>query len=113
MGAIDIIRKMIEKKREKTPLNIGKGVSPDEVELASYKEEERRDNIRIELAKYRRRKDHEMIVGGHYAALAKKLYGNQQLLEQKNLMAQKNCFNHSGKNLLNASAKNILKRRKR
>lgn len=100
MGAIDIIRDIIKKRQEKKELHIGRGISPDEVELASYKEEERRDNIRIELAKYRKRKDHEMIVGGHYAAMAKKIYGNPQLLKQKNLMSGKNCFNHSGKRLM-------------
>jgi hypothetical protein len=49
MGTIDIIKNLIAKRQEKKELRIGRGISPDEVELASYKEEERRDKIREEF----------------------------------------------------------------
>lgn len=55
-------------------------LTPDEVELMSFKERERRDNIKKELAMYRRKNDNELLVG------------NRNMLKSKNILNQKNVF---------------------
>jgi len=61
-------------------------ITPDEVELHSYQERERLDNVRKKLRKYRAQNDRDAIIGK--CMLAEK----GTILNAKNVFRQKNIF---------------------
>jgi len=62
MAIGDILKKLMGGSRASEGERV-KGMSPDEVELQSYMEEERRDNLKKLLGKYREKKSKEMLMG--------------------------------------------------
>jgi len=64
MGLLQGIKNLINGNREQAPQQFKK-VTPDEVELNSYLEEERLKNIRRRLQKYRQQKHKEMWIGNN------------------------------------------------
>lgn len=71
--------KKLTAPREQHGFEERRSLSADEVELNSYLEEERRDNIKKTLAIYRHKKD-------------KELWHGSNILKAKNILNSKNKF---------------------
>lgn len=64
---------------------VGKGITADEVELASFKERERRDNVKKELAVFRKQESNALIIG-------KPMESGNNVLGTKTVFGQKNTI---------------------
>ena len=79
MSMSNIVRKLLAPRTVHGSEEHGRGLTPNEVELLSYKKEEYRDNIKKELARYRKKKDKEM-------------WGGSGILDHGNILRAKNVF---------------------
>jgi len=81
MGILSGIKKMFfgSGSREEEELIKSRKITPDEVELKSYLEQERRDNIKKMLRYYRAKQRQEILVG-------------QKMEVGKNMLNSKNVF---------------------
>jgi len=70
------------------------GMSPTEREVLYFRKQEREDNLKKELAHYRKKNTEEV------------LFGSSLLKNKKSILKKPNCFN--GKNKLNQKQKSIL-----
>ena len=85
MNVFDIIKRASKLTANKNA-NRGRKITPDETELAVYKEKERLLNVKKQLHQYKKR-DGGILGNRDYG----KLYGEKPI----NIIAAKNCFGES------------------
>ena len=103
MAMGEILKKLFNRNR--TVVEGHRKLSPDEIELMSYKERERKDRIKMELARYRLRNNREMLIGNTYSNMSRQVQGNPQILGAKNVFKGENCF---AKARLKTKGRNLL-----
>jgi hypothetical protein len=86
MAIKEALKKLLRGVRPKGEAIEHPKISPDEMELASYKREEARDKIKLELAGYRKRKNREMLVGDHFQKMAERVHGKTNILNAPNIL---------------------------
>ena len=97
MTIIDTLKKFLNMNKFKGEQY--EKISADEMELQSYLNEERRDELRKLLAYYRLKKNKEILIGNTFADQAREIHGNKGILEtdnvfnkRDNMFAQKNTI---------------------
>jgi len=97
MTIIDTLKKFLNMNKFKGEQY--EKISADEMELQSYLNEERRDELRKLLAYYRIKKNKEILIGNTFADQAREIHGNKGILEtdnvfnkRDNMFAQKNTI---------------------
>jgi RNA-splicing ligase RtcB len=96
MAIKDILRKMFNNNRRIQREGHPK-LSPEEVELMTYKERERKDQIRMELARYRLKNNREMILENPFSKMSKEVQGDPQILGAKDVFNTKENIFEKGK----------------
>jgi len=79
----DILRKLVSNRSEETG-ELRPRVTPNEVELAYFKERERQQNIKRELELYRKQESNNVVLG------SSPLNEKQTILKSKNVFNSKN-----------------------
>lgn len=77
-----------------------KGLSPDEVELNSYLEEEKRDQIKEILGKFREKKNRELILGNTLIKGKKSILDAEDILKNNNPIIKQKKILHSSNTFL-------------
>lgn len=87
MALREILNKLAERRQESMEQGeTNRKLTPDEVELMSFKERERLDNVKRELAQFRKQNAQEMIMGKNI------LTEGKSILDQENVFARNDRF---------------------